>query len=118
MDKQFDFKTIDKRMPYSVPDGFFDRMEENVMQSLTPRPAHRVGWRLLLAAAAVVAIFFIVRAVWPQTVVDDFEPVELAFDNLDADDQDYLLALYADDELMDELIIDDLSFYEDEMIDY
>ena len=34
MEKTFDFNTIGKRMPYSVPDGFFDRMEENVMDEV------------------------------------------------------------------------------------
>lgn len=35
MEKTFDFNTIGKRMPYSVPDGFFDRMEEKVVASLS-----------------------------------------------------------------------------------
>ena len=34
MDKTFDFNTIGKRMPYAVPDGFFEKMEEDVMQDI------------------------------------------------------------------------------------
>ena len=32
MEKGFDFNKIGKRMPYQVPDGFFDQLEENVWQ--------------------------------------------------------------------------------------
>ena len=31
MDKQFNFEQVGKRMPYNVPDGFFDQLEQNVM---------------------------------------------------------------------------------------
>ena len=30
MEKEFDFKNIGKQMPYRTPDGFFDRMQEQV----------------------------------------------------------------------------------------
>lgn len=31
MKDTFDFDKIGKRMPYRTPDGFFDKMEEDVM---------------------------------------------------------------------------------------
>ena len=30
MNKEFDFDKIGKRMPYDTPDGFFDKLEENI----------------------------------------------------------------------------------------
>ena len=29
MDKQFNFEQLGKRMPYNVPDGFFEQLEQN-----------------------------------------------------------------------------------------
>lgn len=32
MDNRFDFNKIGKRMPYTVPEGIFDEMRENVLK--------------------------------------------------------------------------------------
>ena len=32
--KQFDFEQVGKRMPYNVPDGFFDKFEADVMKDV------------------------------------------------------------------------------------
>ena len=34
MEKKFDFNQIGKRMPYSTPDNFFDKLEKEVKASL------------------------------------------------------------------------------------
>ena len=34
MEKNFDFKTVGKRMPYVMPEGFLANMENRVMESL------------------------------------------------------------------------------------
>lgn len=31
MEKEFDFKNIGKRMPYRTPDGFFGKMQKQVL---------------------------------------------------------------------------------------
>ena len=117
MDNTFDFNSVGKRMPYTVPDGFFDTIEENVMQEVAAKKEKAnpgknrkkvvtIAIRSLLATAAAVALFFVVRAVIPKadtTPVDDFASVELAFNNLSNDDQDFLLALYEEDEYIEEL---------------
>lgn len=49
MEKNFDFNKIGKRMPYTVPEGFFDEMERDIMQQAgimrteAPRPMHRTN---------------------------------------------------------------------------
>ena len=35
MKQTFDFKQIGKRMPYRVPNGFFQEMERNVLEAAT-----------------------------------------------------------------------------------
>lgn len=116
MEKNFDFNEVGKRMPYAVPDGFFDEMEKNVLESLRPGRSSnetaaihpftgRSRMRLfLLAAAVAVALIFVMEATLfkSEPVTDYFEGVELAFSNLSIDDQDYLLAVYEEDLFINE----------------
>ena len=125
MEQNYDFNSVGKKMPYTVPDGFFDQLEEQVMNEVKAEPAKekksgkgktiRIAIRTLLAVAACVALFLIVKKVLPQgddTITDDFTSVELAFNNLSTEDQDYLLEVYQEEE---ELIYDnDLNEWKNE----
>ena len=106
---QFDFDQVGKRMPYTVPDDFFCKLEENVMEEVRDQrdevkggDNHRnplyVVLRSVLAVAAVVALFFVVQPLLPKDNTDDFENVELAFNNLSTEDQDLMLQIYEDDD--------------------
>ena len=108
MEKTFYFEQVGKRMPYTVPDGFFDKLENNVMEEVrgkrievreysSRKKVLRITLRSLLAVAAAIALFFLVQPLLPKNNVDDFESVELAFNNLSADDQDFLIQVYEDD---------------------
>lgn len=113
-----------KRLPYSVPDGYFDSVEDSVMQEISRRnlqrqpiaPQHKKrGLRVAAIAlvtsiaAAVVVGFFILTPnttapVAPQEQVTDIAQVEQAFNELSTEDQDYLVSVYEDDVFMDEFI--------------
>ena len=117
MEQNYDFSKIGKQMPYTVPDGFFDKLEENVMNEVKAQPAKkkatviRMAFRAAIAVAACIALFLVVKKVLPQnqdTNIDDFENVELAFNNLSTDDQDYLLEVYQE-ELFLENNLNDLN---------
>ena len=111
MDKQFSFEQVGKRMPYNVPNGFFDQLEQDVIaevtadDTVTEKPkvkAHTVKmtFRILLAAAAAVALFFVVTKNMPSdttTTEDSFVNVELAYNNLSPDDQEFLMEVYEED---------------------
>ena len=106
MEHNYDFSKIGKQMPYTVPDGFFDQLEENVMNEVKAQPARkkatvlRMAIRAAIAIAACIALFLVVKKVLPQdndTITDDFENVELAFNNLSTEDQDYLLEVYQEE---------------------
>ena len=110
MEQNYDFSRIGKQMPYTVPDGFFDKLEENVMNEVKAQPAKekatviRMAFRAAIAVAACIALFLIVKKVLPQgqdTAIDDFENVELAFNNLSTEDQDYLLEVYQEELLLE-----------------
>ena len=101
MEQNYDFSKIGKQMPYTVPDGFFDELEENVMSKCTQRA--RII-RTALAIAACIVLLLVVKKALPQgndTSTDDFENVELAFNNLSTDDQDYLLEVYQEEQFLD-----------------
>ena len=118
MEQNYDFSKIGKQMPYTVPDGFFDKLEENVMNEVKAQTAKtkkatviRMAIRASIAVAACIALFLVVKKVLPQgnaTTTDDFENVELAFNNLSTDDQDYLLEVYQE-ELFLENDLNDLN---------
>lgn len=108
MEQNYDFSKIGKQMPYTVPDGFFDQLEESVMSEVKAQPARkkaamvRMTVRAAIAIAACIALFLIVRKVLPQdTTTDDFANVELAFNNLSTEDQDYLLEVYQEELLLE-----------------
>ena len=106
MDKQFDFKQVGKRMPYTVPEGFFDEMEKNVMAEIkADRPQKKArtikkAVRTMIAAAAAIALFLVVTKQQPKDATvsqDDFAYVELAYNNLSSEDQEYLQEIYEED---------------------
>ena len=110
MEQNYDFSKIGKQMPYTVPDGFFDKLEENVMNEVKAQPARkkatviRLAIRAAIAVAACIAMFLVVKKVLPQgqdAVADDFENVELAFNNLSTEDQDYLLEVYQEEQFLE-----------------
>ena len=119
--RQFDFEQVGRRMPYSVPEEFFDKLEADVMREVkaetTKSKNHKktktIAIRSALAIAAVLTLFFVVRTTSPTgnhlfASADDFASVELAFNKLSADDQDFLLQVYEDEEYMNVLTnIDD-----------
>ena len=122
MEQNYDFNNIGKKMPYTVPDGFFDQLEEQVMNEVKAEPAQkksaktiRIAIRTLLAVAACIALFLVVKKTLPQdsdATIDDFTSVELAVNNRSTEDQDYLLEVYQEEE---ELIIDnDLNEWKNE----
>ena len=113
MEQNYDFNKIGKQMPYTVPDGYFSKLEDSVMEVWSENTSAakakrakvvRMAIRAALAVAACIALFLIVRQTLPKgqdTVADDFDKVELAFNNLDTEDQDYLLEVYQEELFLD-----------------
>ena len=108
--KQFDFELVGKRMPYNVPDGFFDKFETDVMKDVrgqkddvrggaNSKKALRIVLRAAMVVAAAVALFLVVQPLLPKNNTDDFESVELAFNNLSTEDQEFLIQIYEEDDL-------------------
>lgn len=120
MEQNYDFSRIGKQMPYTVPDGFFEKLEDSVMEkwiedavsagesdkagSTKKAKVIRMALRAAIAIAVCFALFLVVKKVLPQgqdTTLDDFDSVELAFNNLSTEDQDYLLEVYQEELILD-----------------
>lgn len=124
MSANFDFNSVGKRMPYRLPDGALDTVEDRVMQEISrqplattvqpvvaPKKRHLLrNFSLVASIAAAVVVGFI--ALSPNTnspaaqqeQVTDIAQVEQAFNELSTEDQEYLVSVYEDDVFMDEVI--------------
>lgn len=120
MKQTFDFKQIGKRMPYRVPNGFFQEMERNVLDAVAEKATDRksamaerkplqakrfVFTRLVKYAAAVAASVVVLLAVnvkfFYVAAPTDMQDVEAAFDQLSLSDQECLVELYQEDVFLD-----------------
>lgn len=118
---------LNKRLPYSVPDGFFDVMEDNVMAKIKADAGINVGgdkadtqmrdkqYRKttkhtrtislsILAMAASLMLLFTIFSQSTKTVqqTNGMESIDMAFSQLNADDQAFLMEIYDDDMFMDD----------------
>ena len=113
MEEPFIFEKIGKKMPYSVPENFFDTMEENLktmVMETDNTPTHPIKknnhrkWVYLTTGivAAVALLLLTVHIFLPKQSASDysFDQVELAFNNLSMDDQNFLMEVYEDDIFM------------------
>lgn len=106
MEKKFDFNQIVKRMPYSTPDNFFDKLEKEVKASLPSerknKHARIITMSVLSIAASLLLLFGISTTINKRN--DDAKnekynmaAVEKAFNNLNDADQNALINIYQDD---------------------
>lgn len=118
---------LNKRLPYSVPDGFFDVMEDNVMAKIKADAGINVGgdkadtqmrdkqYRKttkhtrtislsILAMAASLMLLFTIFSQSTKTVqqTNGMESIDMAFSQLNTDDQAFLMEIYDDDMFLDD----------------
>jgi len=113
MNTDFDFSNIGKRLPYSVPDNFFDDLEREITsRALTAQTEEKKRRRPLMraviaAAATAAATIALLLAVTRgnsvgQPAADDFAAVEQAFAQLSGEDQAYIMQTYQNDIFLNE----------------
>lgn len=118
---------LNKRLPYSVPDGFFDFMEANVMAKIKADAGINVGgdkadtqmrdkqYRKttthtrtislsILAMAASLLLLFTIFSQSTKTAqqTNGMESIDKAFSQLNTDDQAFLMEIYDDDMFLDD----------------
>ena len=118
---------LNKRLPYSVPDGFFDVMEANVMAKIKADAGINVGGEKadtqmrdkqyrkttthtrtislsILAMAASLLLLFTIFSQSTKTAqqTNGMESIDMAFSQLNTDDQVFLMEIYDDDMFLDD----------------
>ena len=109
-----DFEEMGKRLPYAESDDYLDeliaRATDNAIDHEAAGKRHdasskKFAMRVALAAAAVAAVFFLVWKNLPTTSGYDagsFDSVEMAYNNLSVEDQEFLLQVYEEDLFMND----------------
>ncbi len=108
---KFNFEHVGRRMPYKVPDGFFDQLVEQTIEKASAiqqkkriSPLRRYARALYTVATAAVlaAMIFSISALRPHPTATPRETtIEEAFSNLSAADQDYILDTFMNDMIID-----------------
>ena len=100
-----DLEKMKKTMPYTVPDGFFDMMEERLRQETVATKEktnlRKVALWVGLAVAASLALLMVLRQGLSQTEESSFEQVEIAFTQLSDTDQELMFDYYDEIEYLD-----------------
>ncbi len=103
--ESYNFDKIGKKMPYRVPDTFFDELENTIMIEVQKRQNKRNILKIFyrsVAVAATIALLMIVGGSGTRNDKTDFAEIAQAFDNLSEADQTYLLEIYQDDIFINE----------------
>lgn len=100
-----DFEKMNKTMPYTVPEGFFEEMEERLMQEVEPKKDSRKLRNVALwtgfAVAASLALLLVLRHGWHNNDNKSYEQVEMAFNQLSDGDQELMLEYYDEIDYLD-----------------
>ena len=100
-----DLEKMKKTMPYTVPDGFFDMMEERLKQETVAKKEksnlRKVALWTGFAVAASLALLLVVRQMTPKNDENSFEQVETAFNQLSDADQEIIFDYYDEIEYLD-----------------
>ena len=103
MTNHTDFDEIGKKTPYRIPEGFFDEMQQQVLQQVEePRKswfsARRISYAVIGMAAAVCAFVFIPR---PTDVAEQQSASISWIEQMSDDDLQALYDLSDNDIFMD-----------------
>ena len=111
MKAKFDFNKINKKMPYTVPNDFFIKMEEDIWKEVKEVSNKKSKSRFLYlnitikalsTIAAAVALFIILDNTFTESKAIEISDVEQAFCNLSHEDQSYIISIYNDDVFINE----------------
>lgn len=99
--KEFDFNNIGKRMPYTIPDGFFDTLEADIWKEVKPAKSLFI-MRSVIAVAASIAVLIAIHIGFSQSDNATINDVDQAFSHLTTSDQAYLIDVYQNDVFINE----------------
>ena len=111
MKTNFNLQQAGKRLPYTVPEGFFeeieDQMRKEVIKATTQRCLSRKRRRIHIATASIAVAAAILVALYlnrtgSASPASGFADVEQAFNRLSNEDRAYLVEVYQNDIFINE----------------
>lgn len=100
MDEQL--RKIGKKMPYQIPEGFFDKLEAEVWKEIQPKPKNNRRKLYLTLGSLSLAASLLIGIILSQLKnepTESFSKVEEAFLALSDEDQGYLLEIYQEEDI-------------------
>lgn len=115
MEQTYNFNQVGKKMPFSMPEGFFDQMQATVLAEVEKeeraKRQHKVMFRRIFVAvasmAACICLAFVIGGTMDKASVPgtpsqshaaaSVASVDKAYDNLSSEEQQDLNATYAND---------------------
>lgn len=111
MEKNFNFDSIGKKMPYRMPENFLHELESSVIAEIESgkekgKEKKETGFKIprvyslfrnLVAAAAVAILFIVCYTTMPAKQQNSYADIDRAFDNLSNDDQSFMIDTYEND---------------------
>lgn len=126
MKEDIDLEKFGRRMPYTIPERFFEQTELRMKIAVADSGKRKIIagntskhrkliYKILAAMTAVALLMIIIRAFWPATEnsgngneqvelafnqlneEESFKQVEKAFNQLSEEDQEFLMEIYEDD---------------------
>ena len=98
-------ENMNKTMPYTIPEDFFDEMEERLMQKVETKKKNLKTRNVMLwtgfAVAASLALLLVLRQGLSKGDEGSFEQVEMAFNQLSDSDQELMLEYYDEIDYLD-----------------
>lgn len=99
-----------KRMPYRVPEHFFDNIEDQIFEYVKadlrdpkPKPTFNLWYTAISGlAAACIVLLVTFNYIGQEKTTDDFEAFEQAFCQLSSADQNYFFETYQNDLFINE----------------
>ena len=117
MEKDFDFKNVGKQMPYHTPDGFFEKMQEQVMERVQgekQKRQHRMKLVISTAFAAAAVLLGIIFFPASQPEIEQLPSNSLIVStNLDSysDTMDRYIEEMSDEELAEWVELSDNDIF-------
>ena len=82
MKKEFDFADVGKRLPYSVPEGFFEQTAQRVVAAVEKERKRKLAYRLYTPAVSVAVAASIALGVFLVTERRNQEHIEEPIENI------------------------------------
>ena len=102
---EIELEKMGKKTPYTVPEGFFEDMEERLMQEVEKKKRNLKTRNVALwtgfAVAASLALLLVLRQGFSKGDDGSFEQVEMAFNQLSDSDQELMLEYFDEIDYLD-----------------